>query len=218
MQNIITDRQGQGGRAGWQSRVAAKIEEHNSAVKQQILDTLVRTPLLIGLLPAPICLIKPRLIAISEKISFCHSVLTNSLPVICSNESSQIRLLPWFLLPTINDNYQRFYRFRKKPIDLKFPFFSPRQQPQDQSRSECEARPTVGLSCSILRDRIMICLNQTPLLNNHSRLLTCKNYNNRNKYLVSTSPPGHEARIYEVFEGQTRSQLCFSRPLPCLHI
>ena len=130
-------RQGQGGRAGWQGRVAAKIEEHNSAVKQQILDTLVRTPLLIGLLPAPICLIKPRLIAISEKISFCHSVLTNSLPVICSNESSQIGLLPWFLLPTINDNYQRFYRFRKKPIDLKFPFFSPRQQPQDQSRSEC---------------------------------------------------------------------------------
>ena len=198
--------------------MAAKIGEHNSAVKQQILDTLVRTPLLIGLLPAPICLIKPPLIAISEKISFCHSVLTNSLPVICSNESSQIRLLPWFLLSTINDNYQRFYRFRKKPIDFKFPFFPPHLQPEDRSDTEREAKLTIGLSCSILRDRVIICLLRPPLLNNHSRLLTCKNYNNRNKYLVSTSPPGHQARIYEVFEGQTRSQLCFSRPLPCLHV
>ena len=56
----------------------------------------------------------------------------------------------------------------------------------------------------------MICLDQAPLLNNHSRLLTCKNQNNRNKYLVSTSPAGQEDRIYEVFERQARSQLCFS--------
>ena len=72
---------------------------------------------------------------------------------------------------------------------------------------------TIGLSCSILRDRVIICLLRPPLLNNHSRLLTCKNYNNRNKYLVSTSPPGHQAKIYEIFERQTRSQFCFSKPL-----
>ena len=81
------------------------------------------------------------------EISFCYSVLTNSLPVIWSNESSQMGLLPWFLLATINDNYHRFYRFRKKPIDFKFPFFSLHQQAENQGRSECSV-----LSCSISRE------------------------------------------------------------------
>ena len=175
-------------------------------MKQQILDTLVRTPLLIGLLPAPICLIKPRLIAISGKflfviqywqIAFLSSALMKAVKYDCYHGFSS---------PQSMIIIKGFIGFGKNRSILNSRFFPSLQQ----ARSVWGARLTIGLSCSILRDRIMICLAQPPLLNNHSRLLTCKNYNNRNKYMVSTSPSGHQVRIYEVFERQARSQLCFS--------